>query len=362
MSCKLDSKYLIKKIDNKERFDFDEACEMLKCTDLSEIKKAADFARKKRAGDEVYFIVNKHIYYSNVCAWKCKFCAFSKNPNDPKAYVKSPEQMLAEIEDAPFISEVRITGGVNPKLGVDYFCSVFSLIKDKYPKIHIEALAPTEVDFIAKRDGLSAKEVLLRFKEAGLGSLAAGGAEIASERVRSILCPKKSPFTTWLQISKTAHELGIMSNASILYGHIETVEERIEHIFKIRDLQDETKGFNAFIPLKYIEKESSVIKSSIKSKDEDLKMYAISRLLLDNFKHIKVLWLFNDRVTAISALEFGANDIGGTVYERHEGVARSAGSGAKEAVTKDEMIKLIFESGRIPVERGVLYNRKVYDE
>jgi aminodeoxyfutalosine synthase len=361
MSHNFNFKYLKEKVDNNDRLSFDDGCEILRSADLSDIQKAADYAREKNAGDQVYYIVNKHIYYSNICSWQCKFCAFSKNMRDPGAYAKSPVQILTEINKTPFISEVRITGGVNPRLGVEYFCSVFSLIKEKHPDIHIEALAPTEIDFIARCSYLSAKETLLKFKEAGLGSLAAGGAEIASERVRNLLYPKKSPFTRWLEVSRTAHELGIMSNASILYGHIETIEERVAHLVRIRALQDETGGFNAFIPLKYIEKKGSGIKSSISGVSEDLKMYALSRLFLDNFKHIKILWLFNGSETARSALKFGANDIGGTVYECQKGVARSAGSSAKEHFSKDDMVKLILDAGREPFERGTLYQGKAHE-
>jgi aminodeoxyfutalosine synthase len=358
MSPKPDLKYLIDKVDRNERFDYEEACDLIKNTDISTLQAAADHARQKRAGDNVYFIVNKHLYYSNVCAWQCRFCAFKKSAEEPGAYTKSPEELVDEIAESPHISEVRITGGVSPKLGVNYFSTLFSMIKEKYPGIHIEALAPTEIDFIAKRDNLSAKDVLIRFKDAGLGSLAAGGAEVASERVRKIICPKKSPFSTWLDVSRTAHELGIMSNASILYGHVETPEERVEHILKVRELQDLTGGFNSFIPLKYITKEGSGIKSSIIDTDEDLKMFALSRLLLDNFKYIKVLWLFNGARFTLSALNYGANDVGGTVYERDKGVARAAGSRVGESLTKEEMEELILDAGRIPVERGVLYEVK----
>jgi len=354
----LNINYLIQKINSDERFDFDEARDLFNNVSLLDLQKAADHARQKRIGNEVYFIVNKHAYYSNICVWQCKFCTFSKQFNDSSAYIKTPEDILLEIEAAPFISEVRITGGVNPKISVDYFCKTFSLIKSALPDIHIEALAPTEIDYLAKLEKLSVNEVLAKLKAAGLGSLAAGGAEIASDRVREQLCPKKSPFSTWSEVSKQAHDMGIMSNASILYGHIETIEERIEHIFLIRELQDQTGGFNAFIPLKYIENPAHGIKSSVTSIDEDLRMFAVSRLLLDNFKHIKVLWLFNGKEFAKKALDFGANDIGGTVYEQQKGVARAAGSPAKESVIKDDMVEMILSSNREPVERGRLYERK----
>ncbi len=356
MPINLDFNHIIEKIENNERFNFEEGCYMLRSAALPELKLAADHARKKRVGEKVYFIVNKHIYYSNICAWRCKFCAFPKTANDPKAYAKRPEEILSEIDTTPFVSEVRITGGVNPKLGVDYFREIFSLIRAKYPRIHIEALAPTEIDFIAKRDKLSPREVLVMFKNAGLGSLAAGGAEISSERVRKELCPNKSPFSTWLEVSKIAHKLGIKSNASILYGHIETIEERVAHILRIRELQDETGGYNAFIPLKFIPNAVSDIKSSILDDSDDLKMFALSRLLLDNFDHLKVLWLFNEKDFVKSALDFGANDIGGTVYEQNKGVARSACSDTEHCFTKADMIQLINECGRKPAERGKLYN------
>jgi len=358
MSSKIDMDNLINKINAGERFSFDEGCSLFRDTNLANLQQAADHARKLRAGDNVHFIVNKHLYYSNICAWQCKFCAFGKKSTDSDAYIRTPEELLAEIDQAPDLMEVRITGGVNKHANTDYFCSLFSLIKQKYPNIHIEALAPTEIDFIANIDSISPKEVLSRFKDAGLGSLAAGGAEVASPRVREIICPNKSPFSTWLSVSREAHGLGIPSNASILYGHVETIEERIEHLMKIRELQDETHGFNAFIPLKYIKNAGSGIEPSITDSAEDLRMFAVSRLMLDNFKHIKVLWLFNGADFSLSALNYGANDVGGTVYEAHKGVARSAGSGSDGTFTKDEIVKLIKESGKHPFERGILYEGK----
>lgn len=358
MSDKLNFKYLVEKIENAERFSFDEGVALFNDATLPELKVAANFMREKKVRNKVCFIENKHLYYSNVCAWRCSFCVFSKKKSDAHAYTKNPDELVREIDATPFITEVRITGGVNPKLGIDYFCSIIFKIKEKYPHIHVEALAPTEIDFIANLDKISPKEALVKLKEAGLGSLAAGGAEIANERVRKILCPNKSPFSTWLDISRIAHELGIMSNASILYGHIETVEERVEHILKIRELQDETKGYNAFIPLKYIENKNSDIKSSIQDASEDLRMYAISRLLLDNIKHIKALWLFNDTDMMRSLLDFGVDDIGGTVYENNKGVARSAGSKANACFSKKDMLQLISSAGREPFERGILYERK----
>lgn len=348
---------IAEKVESGERLTREDGIALLNSTDLLKIGQLADLVRERKVGEDVYFIVNQHIYYTNVCLWQCPFCAFSRTVDSPEAYTKSLEEIeeeaLEAIQSEPGLSELRITGGIHLRLSLEYFEEMLVRLKKILPEVHLEAFAPTEIDYIASQAGLSIEQVLNRFKALGLGALCAGGAEIFSPRVRQKLCPQKSSGQRWLEIMRIAHSLGIPSNASLLYGHIETVEERIEHLIQLRELQDETGGFNAFIPLPFLsENEPSA------SGYDDLKMLAVARLMLDNFDHIKVLWIYQGLKMGQIALSFGANDLGGTVREQRKGVARSAGSGTGEAVSKEELVGVIRDAGRIPVERGILYERK----
>ncbi len=347
------------KVYSGKRLSFEDGVALFRSTDLCEIGKLADFVRQRKVGNEVYFIVNKHVYYTNICAWQCDFCAFSETPDSPNAYTKSLEEIEEEAaENNADVSEFRITGGINPSLPLEYFEEMLIRLKTRFPPVYIEAFAPTEIDFIASKSGLTVEQTLSRFKLAGLGALCSGGAEIFSPRAREELCSRKTSGNNWIKIMKIAHKLGISSNASMLYGHVETYDERVEHLLKIRELQDETKGFKAFIPLPFLSKNTALAQTSLTTGYDDLKVIAISRLLLDNFDHVKVLWIFYGLKAAQIALAFGANDLGGTVREEEKGVARSAGSEASQSIQKDTFKKLIRDTGRVPVERGILYEPK----
>jgi len=347
------------KVHNGERLSAEDGIALFESNDLCKIGKLADFVRQKKVGDEAFFIVNKHLYYTNICVWQCGFCAFSETANSPLAYTKSTEEIEEEAgKSIAGLSEFRITGGINPAIPFEYYEEMLSRLKNRFPHVHIEAFAPTEIDFIASKNRLTVEETLLRFKQVGLGALCSGGAEIFSARVREELCSRKTPGDGWIEIMKAAHKLGISSNASMLYGHVETYEERVEHLLRIRALQDETRGFKAFIPLPFLSKNTGLANTSLTTGHDDLKTIAISRLLLDNFDHIKVLWMFYGLKTAQIALAFGANDLGGTVREEKKGVARSAGSEAYPSVQRETLVGLIRDAGRIPVERGTLFEPK----
>lgn len=352
-------KEIEEKVYGGKRLSYEDGVILFGSADLNEIGRLADLARKRKAGNEVYFIVNKHLYYTNVCAWQCGFCAFSETADSPHAYTKSLEEIEAEAaQDIAELSEFRITGGINPQLPFEYYEEMLSRLKSRFPHIHIEAFAPTEIDFIAAKGGLTIKDTLIRLQNAGLGALCSGGAEIFSPRAREELCSRKTSGDSWIKIMRIAHNLGIASNASMLYGHVETIAERVEHLLKIRELQDQTGGFNAFIPLPFLSENTELSHTSLTTGYDDLKTIAISRLLLDNFNHIKVLWMFYGAKTAQIALAFGANDLGGTVREEQKGVARSAGSYADQSIQKEKLTRLIEDVERVPVERGTLYKSK----
>jgi len=347
------------KIQCGTRLSFEDGLVLLRSPDVAGVGALADYSRKNRAGDNVYFINNYHLYCTNVCVWECKFCAFSRPLNSPEGFSKSLSDVAAELESlSPQPSEIRITGGVNPNLGLGYYVEILHWIKENMPGVHVEALAPTEVAYIAGREKMSVGQVLETLRNAGLSSLTAGGAEVFNPELRRKLCPRKTSAEKWAEIVKIAHGMGIPSNASILYGHIETSEDRVGHLLTLREIQDETQGFNSFIPLCFLPANTALSHIEPLSDDEVLRMAAVSRLLLDNFKYIKFLWLYHGLDMAAKALDFGVNDLGGCVNEKHKGVARSAGSSSAPGAAAADFLALIRDKGRNPVERGRLYEEK----
>jgi len=347
------------KVHNGTRLNLEDGLALLNSDDMEGLKALACHVAEERAGKEVYYIRNYHLYCSNVCIWTCKFCAFGKKKGSPGAYTKSIHEVIDEISGlSGELTEIRITGGVNPVLDLNYYLAVINFIKTNMAQVHIEALAPTEIDYLARLENLEISEILSRLKDAGLGSLSAGGAEIFNPDIRNRLCPRKTTGSEWINISRTAHLAGIPSNASILYGHIESYEDRISHLLEIRDLQDETGGFNSFIPLRFLPENTGLSSLRAVGDAEALKMIAVCRLILDNFRHIKFLWIYHGLDMGMDALDFGANDLGGTVEEKERGVARSAGSIADSGVALTSFKSVIKAKGRIPVERGALYSEK----
>ena len=323
----------------------------------------ARFVKEKKTGNYAYFNVNRHINLTNVCVNRCKFCAFSADLGDSHAYTMTREEILARALEAPKIgaTELHIVSGLHPEKPFDYYLEAIRICKEALPDIHIQAFTAVEIDYFAKLTGMDARGVLQTLKEAGLGSMPGGGAEIFSGRVRGLTCENKASGKRWLEIMRTAHELGLRSNATMLYGHVETVEERIDHLIKLRELQDETGGFQSFIPLAFHPDNTELTGIKRTTAYDDIKTIAISRLMLDNFDHVKAFWIMLGLKISQLSLDFGADDLDGTVVE--EKITHMAGAQTDESIEKEELINLIKDAGRTPVERDTLYNIiRIYGE
>ena len=316
--------------------------------------------REERHGDSAYYIINQHINHTNICIAGCKFCAFYRTRRQPDAYVLSMEDVerrMMQYIDQP-IREIHMVGGVNPDLPFDYYLDVIRTMKRVRPEVHVKAFTMVEIAAIAEQFGMSWHDVLARLKEAGLGSLPGGGAEILTDHAHQVLFKGKIDHTAWIEIARTAHRLGLKSNATMLYGHVETVEERLDHMLLLREAQDETGGFMAFIPLAFHPENTRLSHIPKPSATEDLRQVAVSRLVLDNFPHVKAYWIMMTPRVAQAALHFGADDMDGTVVT--EEIFHQAGAGSPQVVTRDRLVDLIEEAGRVPVERDTLYNPIVH--
>jgi aminodeoxyfutalosine synthase len=345
------------KVEAGRRLSFEDGVALEESNDLFALGEMANLVRERYNGNFGYYNVNTHINPTNVCVYKCDFCAFRADLDDPRAYVMDRDQIVARAGQAHErgATELHIVGGLHHKLPFDYYVDVVRWIHDAYPEIHIKAYTGVEIEFFAKIARLSIEEVLRRLVDAGLGSLPGGGAEIFHPEVREAICGAKASTETWLEVHRTAHRLGLHSNATMLYGHIEKARHRIDHLIRLRDLQDETGGFQTFIPLAFHPDNSRMDDIPKPSGVMDLKTMAVSRLMLDNFPHIKAYWVMLGIKTAQIALAFGADDIDGTVV--HEKIYHEAGAETPQEVTVDEIRRLITEAGRIPVERDTLYHR-----
>lgn len=349
------------KIAAGERLSREDGLLLFNSHDLLQIGHLANTVKRRKTGDQVHFITNRHINYTNICINGCNFCAFSAPEGDPRGYTMTVDEVLEAAAKHPEgTSEFHIVGGCHPSLPFSYYLEMINAIKQKFPRIHIQAFTAVEIDHFANISGLPVQDVLMQLKAAGLGSLPGGGAEIFSDRARQMACEKKIPGERWLEVMRAAHKLGLRTNATMLYGHIETAEERIDHMIALRELQDETGGFQAFIPLPFHPKNTEFSELSRTSAVEDLKVLAISRLMLDNFDHIKAFWIMiGTRVTQVS-LAFGVDDIDGTVVE--EKITHAAGAQTDESIEKDTLVSMIQEMGLRAVERGTLYDVvKEYD-
>ncbi len=317
----------------------------------------ANIVRERINGNDAFYIYNQHINYSNVCINLCKFCAFGKEKGHEKAYEMGIEEIVQKIRERAGepIREVHIVGGLHPDLPYSYYLDMLRAVKAARPEIHIQAFTCVEIKHIADLAGKTIEETLEDLVQAGLGSIPGGGAEVFSPRVRERLCPRKLPGDMWIEVAKTAHRMGIRSNATLLYGHIETVRERLEHLAALREAQDETKGFLCFIPLAFHPKNTELEALSPTGGVDDLKMIAVSRLMLDNIPHIKAYWIMLGQKVAQIALAFGADDLDGTVLE--EKITHMAGGETSGAMTRAEIERLIRAAGREPVERDTLYQR-----
>lgn len=347
---------IVEKVASGIRLTYEDGVRLLKSKNLPVLGWAANLVRRRLNGDRTWYVVNRHINYTNVCKNRCRFCAFSKSENEPGAYTMTVDEIVEKAESARRevdFTELHIVGGCHPTLPFEYYVMMLSELKRRMPSVHLQAFTAVEIEHIATMGRLSIEETLVKLKAAGLGSIPGGGAEVFSARVRRALCPEKLPPDGWLDVMRTAHRLGIKSNATMLYHHVETPEESIEHLLRLRELQDETGGFLAFIPLAF-HPERTRLNGHLSSGVEDLKMISVSRLMLDNFPHIKVFWIMVGPKLAQVALHFGADDFDGTVVE--EKITHAAGADTPEGLTVAQIRHIISETGTTPVERDTLYN------
>jgi len=347
---------ILDKVRGGERLTPEDGLRLYKSPDLLSVGYLANIVRERLNGNRAYFIYNQHVNYSNVCTNLCKFCAFGKEKGTPQAYEMSGAEVREKIRErlAEPITEVHVVGGIHPELPYSYYLEMLRGIKEVRPEIHIQGFTCVEIAHLAELAGKSVKETLLELKAAGLGSIPGGGAEVFSPRIRKLTCEKKLSGEGWLEVAKTAHSIGLKSNATMLYGHIETLEERVEHLDALRSAQDETGGFMTFIPLAFHPKNTAMHDISKTTGMEDLKNIAVARCYLDNFPHIKGYWVMIGPKLAQVALSFGADDMDGTVKE--ERITQMAGGESAQALSDKELIRLIREAGREPIERDTLYN------
>lgn len=334
-----------------ERLSFEDGVGLLKTNDIAALGRMADHVKREKVGDKVFFVINRHINPTNVCVLSCSFCDYAKKLGDEDAYEMTNEEILDLINDE--IREVHIVGGHHPTWPFERYEEIVRVIHEAYPDTQIKAFTAAEIDYFHKRWKLSDEEILERLRAAGMISMPGGGAEVFSKRVRNELFPGKAGHERWLEIHRKAHNMGIRSNATLLYGHIETLEERIQHLIYLRELQDETGGFLTFIPLEYQVGDTKLVPRHA-SAIEDLRMIAVSRLMLDNFPHIKAYWIMIMEETAAISLNFGADDIDGTIGE--EKIAHAAKAASPIGVAREHIVRLVRDAGRIPVERDALYN------
>lgn len=341
------------KVKAGERLSREDGLRLYNTNNLLALGYLANMVRERVNGSNTYFVKNYVLNYTNICELDCKFCSFYRKEGQADAYLMNLDEIFRKIEDErDDITEMHIVGGLHNGLPYDYYIRMLRGIKEINRKIHIKAFTAVEIDFFARLYGLTVEDVLLDFKEAGLDAMPGGGAEIFSERVREKMFADKIGADQWISVIKTAHRLGIPSNATMLYGHMERVEERVDHLIRLRDVQDETNGFFAFIPLAYHPhvEDSTQWATGV----DNLKSIAVGRLMLDNFPHIKAYWISMGPKVAQISLGFGADDLDGTV--RGERVFHMAGASTESALTKRQLIKLIKDAGRVPIERDALYN------
>jgi aminodeoxyfutalosine synthase len=344
------------KVIRRERLTREDGLTLYRTPDLLGVGHLADLVRRRLHGDKAYYIYNQHINYSNICVSGCKFCAFGKKSGDPEAYEMTLADILAKVRERLHepITEIHIVGGLHPDLPFSYYLEMLQGIKSLRPGVHLQAFTAVEIAHLADIAGLSVAKTLTALKEAGLGSLPGGGAEVFSSRIRGDLCPRKLSPAGWLAVCQTAHRLGLRTNATMLYGHLETLEERVGHLVRLREAQDETGGFLTFIPLAFHPKNTQLAQLHETTGFDDLKNLAAARLLLDNFPHIKAFWVMIGPKLAQLSLAFGADDIDGTVLE--ERITHMAGAQTPQGMSRPQLLHLIREAGCQPVERDTLYN------
>lgn len=344
---------------NGIRISVDECVQLYEEGDIGFLGELADQIREQRHGKKTFFNRNFHIEPTNVCVFSCNFCSYSRQyKNREQGWELTLDQMLDKVKayDGIPVTEVHIVGGVHPKMDLDFFCSLLKSIREHRPELHIKAFTAVELDYMIRKAGLGYKEGLQKLKDAGLNSLPGGGAEIFNVEIREKISADKCTGDEWLQIHKTAHQLGMASNATMLYGHIESYRDRADHMSMLRDLQDETGGFNTFIPLKFRNKDNDMSDVLETTMVEDLKNYAVARIFMDNFGHIKAYWPMIGRGTAALSLSFGVDDIDGTIDDSTKIYSMAGSEEQNPTMTTEQLVSLIKDAGKIPVERDTLYN------
>ncbi|HIE73279.1 MAG TPA: aminofutalosine synthase MqnE [Flavobacteriales bacterium] len=349
---------IVEKIENQKRISDKEALFLFENGSVSLLGTLANQIRERLHGNKTYFNKNIHIEPTNICVFDCKFCSYSRLlSKKEEAWEYSEKDMLEILNNAPKdITEVHIVGGVHPKMGLDFFANLIKEIKKLRPDIHVKAFTAVELEYICRKAKVSYKEGLQILKNAGQDSLPGGGAEIFDEEIRKEICEDKCSTAEWLEIHEAAHSLGMPSNATILYGHIEKPKHIINHMSRLRSLQDKTGGFNAFIPLKFRNKNNQMSHLEEASTITDMRMYAIARIYLDNFKHIKAYWPMIGKESAQTLLAFGVNDIDGTIDDTTKIYSMAGAKDQNPKMTTEEIVALIKQVKRQPIERDTLYN------
>jgi len=346
---------IAERVQRGERLSFDDGVTLYQSPDLLAVGWLANLVRERMHGNVAYFNVNRHINPTNVCVAACRLCAFGRKKGTEGSYTMALEQAweTAASGYTEAVTEFHIVGGLHPDLPFEYFLDLVSGLKQRFPQVHIKAFTMVEVAFLAKRAKLSIEDTLKKMKAAGVDSLPGGGAEIFADRVRHIICDHKIDGNEWLETARIAHNLGLRSNATMLYGHIENDEDRVDHLLRLRSLQDETGGFQTFIPLAFHPANTALGHLTTTTGMTDIRQIAVSRLLLDNFAHIKAYWQMMTPKIAQISLRFGSDDIDGTVVE--EKIYHDAGATTPQGLKRRGLIRLITEAGREPIERDTLY-------
>ncbi len=353
-----DLQHIAHKVQRGERLTPEDGVALYRSADLISLGRAANLQRERFNGHRTYFNVNRHINYTNVCAIDCQLCqgAYARKPGEEGGYAMRLDEVFrfAEQEYSESLTEFHIVGGLNPDLPFSYYTDLLEGLRQRFPQVHLKAFTMVELDFFVKITRKPLEFIIERLREAGLGSCPGGGAEIFSERARPLIAGHKISGKRWLEVARTVHKMGIRSNATMLYGHIETYEERVDHLIRLRELQDETGGFQCFIPLAFHPENTFYANLPTTTGFDDLKTIAVSRLMLDNFPHIKAYWVTLTPSLAQVALRFGADDLDGTIIE--ERIIHGAGTPTEPGVSRSVIEKLIRDAGREPVERDTLYN------
>jgi aminodeoxyfutalosine synthase len=353
---------IVEKVQSGIRLTLEDGLFLYETNDLLTVGQLANEVNRRINGNKVYFIENMTLYFTNVCEAHCAFCGFRRDPGEDGAYTLSADEVIAYVEPHfhSGIREFHITGGHNPTVPFQYYVDSIRGLKQRFPDVTIKAYTGAEIEFFSRISGLSFREVLTTLRDAGLGTLTGGGAEILSERYRKKMMVEKATSEQWLDVHRTAHQLGMKTHATMLYGSIETIEERFRHMLYLRELQDETNGFMVFIPLAVQPLSKAAGLKRRTSAFEDMRMIAISRLMLDNFPHIKAYFINIGTQLTQMALTFGASDVHGTLIK--ERISHAAGANTEEGLTREELIWLVKSAGRTPVERDTFYNEiKIYN-